>query len=156
MGPSRGAALDTAEAVLGLMFEKDGKIKNDTVRITNHSNVDPKQEEESTQSGPAHVSLVIHILLSGTIFFLLSPETFVRPSKGSSLHDIADSGALEGFKFLSLRTSPGSPYHPPTHTSPSYIYRQRHCKTGPSGQKPKETALGRSSNQYSQYCKRGY
>jgi hypothetical protein len=212
-----GVALDTAEAVLGLMFDKDGKVNNDKdninamvnakpdddalprwnsitahdvnalsreysrVRITSHQ--EPKSEEESTQSDPAHASLVIHTLLSGTIFFTFSGNIRAAEQRLVALHKIVDSGALEGFKdgivrvrFLSLffvflspwvlttpridssPTAPSlsSPYHPPTYTSPAYISRECHCKTGPSGQKPKKTALGRSSNQYSQYCKRGY
>jgi hypothetical protein len=133
--PQVGAALDAAEAVLGLMFDKDGKVNNDKgrinvmanakpdddalprwnsitahdvnalsreysqVRITsNQSSVEPKIEEESTQSDPAHASLVIHTLLSGTIFFTFSGNIRAAEQRLVALHEIIDSGALEGFK----------------------------------------------------------
>ncbi|KAG1832855.1 hypothetical protein DFJ58DRAFT_870225, partial [Suillus subalutaceus] len=144
-----GPALDTAEAMLGLIFNKDGKIKNDKGNINaivnakpdddalphwnsitahdvnapsreysqvhiNHSDVEPKQEEESTQSDPAHASFVIHTLLSGTIFCTFSGNIRAAEQRLIALHKIVDSGALEGFKDDSSPSAPSSssPYHP--------------------------------------------
>ncbi|KAG2364825.1 hypothetical protein BDR07DRAFT_1354615 [Suillus spraguei] len=174
-----GAALDTAEAVLGLMFNKDGKVKNDKghinamadakqdddalprwnsitvhdvnalsreysqVCITSNSNVEPKQEEEIVQSDPAHASLVIHTLLSGTIFFTFSGNIRAAEQRLVALHEIVDSGALEGFKdgIVQIPLSP----HPPlaVHTThplillPLTFLVSATAKRDPVGRNPK-------------------
>ncbi|KAG2144644.1 uncharacterized protein EDB93DRAFT_1152421 [Suillus bovinus] len=152
-----GAALETAEAVLGLVFDKDGKVKNNEghtnvianaktddalprwnsitahdvnalsreysqVRITsNQSNVGPKQEEEGTQSDPAHASL----------------------QRLVALHEIVDSGALEGFKDGIIQIP--LPPHPPlaVHTThplillPLTFLVSATAKRDPVGRNPK-------------------
>ncbi|KAG2350400.1 hypothetical protein BDR05DRAFT_1054523 [Suillus weaverae] len=172
-----GAALDTAEAALGLMFDKDGKINNDKGHITamanakqdddtlprwnsitahdvnalsreysqvhitsNLSNVEPKLEEESD---PAHASLVIHTLLSGTIFLTFSGNIRAAEQRLVALHEIVDSGALEGFKdgIVQIPLSP----HPPlaVHTThplillPLTFLVSATAKRDPVGRNPK-------------------
>ncbi|KAG2116296.1 hypothetical protein BD769DRAFT_1485757 [Suillus cothurnatus] len=172
-----GVALDTAEAVLGLMFDKDGKVNNDKdninamvnakpdddalprwnsitahdvnalsreysrVRITSHQ--EPKSEEESTQSDPAHASLVIHTLLSGTIFFTFSGNIRAAEQRLVALHKIVDSGALEGFKDGIVQIP--LPPHPPlaVHTThplillPLTFLVSATAKRDPVGRNPK-------------------
>ncbi|KAG2110691.1 hypothetical protein DEU56DRAFT_896675 [Suillus clintonianus] len=177
--PQVGAALDTAEAVLGLIFDKDGKDShdkgpintiadaepdNDTlprwnsitahdvnalsreysqVRINSNSNMGPKQEEESTQIDPAHASLVIHTLLSGTIFFTFSGNIRAAEQRLIALHEIVDSGALEGFKDGIIQIP--LPPHPPlaVHTThplvllPLTFLVSATAKRDPVGRNPK-------------------
>ncbi|KAG1829018.1 hypothetical protein DFJ58DRAFT_294315 [Suillus subalutaceus] len=174
-----GAALDIAEAVLGLMFDKDGKVRNgkgninamanakqdddalprwnsitahdvnslsreySQVHITNHSNVEPRQDEESTRSDPAHASLVIHTLLSGTIFFTFSGNIRAAEQRLVALHEIIDSGALEGFKDGIVQIP--LPPHPPlaVHTThplillPLTFLVSATAKRDPVGRNPK-------------------
>ncbi|KAG1902737.1 uncharacterized protein F5891DRAFT_1215571 [Suillus fuscotomentosus] len=174
-----GAALDTAEAVLGLMFDKNGKVKNDEghinamknnkpddalprwnsitahdvnalsreysqVRITSdQSNVEPNQEEENTQSDPAHASLVIHTLISATIFFTFSGNVRAAEQRLVALHEIVDSGALEGFKDGIIQIA--LPPHPPlvVHTThplillPLTFLVSATAKRDPVGRNPK-------------------
>ncbi|KAG2033018.1 hypothetical protein BDR03DRAFT_903113 [Suillus americanus] len=174
-----GPALDTAEVMLGLMFDKDGKIKNEKgninaivnvkpdddalprwnsitahdvnalsreysqVHITNHSDVEPKQEEESPQSDPAHASLIIHTLLSGTIFYTFSGNIRAAEQRLVALHEIVDSGALEGFKDGIVQIP--LPPHPPlaVHTThplillPLTFLVSATAKRDPVGRNPK-------------------
>ncbi|KAG1805584.1 uncharacterized protein BJ212DRAFT_1391745 [Suillus subaureus] len=174
-----GAALDTAEAVLGLMFDKDGKVKNDRgnpnaivnakpdddalprwnsitahdvnvlsrehsqVHITNRPNIVEPKQEESTQSDPAHASLVIHTLLSGTIFFTFSGNIRAAEQRLVALHEIVDSGALEGFKDGIVQIP--LPPHPPlaVHTThplillPLTFLVSATAKRDPVGRNPK-------------------
>ncbi|KAG1721871.1 hypothetical protein EDD22DRAFT_936390 [Suillus occidentalis] len=166
--------------VLGLIFDKDGKVNNDKgrinamtnaklddnalprwnsitahdvnalsreysqVRITpNQSSVEPKIEEESTQSDPAHASLVIHTLLSGTIFFTFSGNIRAAEQRLVALHEIIDSGALEGFKDGIVQIP--LPPHPPlvVHTThplillPLTFLVSATAKRDPVGRNPK-------------------
>ncbi|KAG1742661.1 uncharacterized protein EDB91DRAFT_1221615 [Suillus paluster] len=174
-----GAALDTAEAVLGLTFDKDRKENNEKmdgnttdakpvndaiprwnsitahdvnalsreysqVHITsNGSNVEPTQEEESTQSDPAHSSLVIHTLLFGTIFFTFSGNIRAAEQRLVALHAIVDSGALDGFKDGIVQIP--LPPHPPlaVHTThplillPLTFLVSATAKRDPVGRSPK-------------------
>ncbi|OAX38109.1 hypothetical protein K503DRAFT_741672 [Rhizopogon vinicolor AM-OR11-026] len=128
-----GAALDMAEAVLGLMFDNEKKnhakgivgakgdakaegnvlprwssitagdvhalsLEYSQVLISNSNKNEAKQEEESTHSDPAHSSLVIHTLLSGSIFFTFSGNIRAAEQRLVALHALVDSGALQGFK----------------------------------------------------------
>ncbi|KAG1786474.1 uncharacterized protein HD556DRAFT_1053488 [Suillus plorans] len=174
-----GAALDTAEAVLGLIFDKNGKVKNDEghinamknnkpddalprwnsitahdvnalsreysqVRITSdQSNVEPNQEEENTQSDPAHASLVIHTLISAIIFFTFSGNVRAAEQRLVALHEIVDGGALEGFKDGTVQIA--LPPHPPlvVHTThplillPLTFLVSATAKRDPVGRNPK-------------------
>jgi hypothetical protein len=129
-----GAALDMAEAILGLIFDngKENNVKevvsakgaakaednvlprwssitagdvhalsreySQVLISSNSNNFEIKPEEESTQSDPAHASLVIHTLLSGAIFFTFSGNIRAAEQRLVALHGLVDSGALQGFK----------------------------------------------------------